>query len=384
MKTLIALALLSTLVSMAYAADLPNIVGQPYDKAKLVLATAGLSPLSQSEVARASNEPFDDLDPTITEQRQKGRSEVQFCGGIGFCRYLHKNETGDVYGIMVYIPEDGGVDRVESLEKTDYQVERVEANGRYASDSTIAALNALQARIAVDQCDDACVNNELSKLAPKKIPNIKSMQDSMTGKPIPDYRNLNIIELMAATRQRGMSTVTLASPKYTFEDAAVSKALYLASGKSAHTCNEIQKGMTCSLIFMDNQGYLLKIYMSGTDLGSMRSSSVSLANADDDMKDISDEPQRFNVQMMNDQKLAQEDPEIFRSAMKRRYDKTTERQMSVVQGLEMNTRKSGVCDRLLGRAYLFVGSASPESAKERAIDETILVLNRSGCLIQSL
>lgn len=384
MKKLITSALLSALTSFAYAADIPNIVGQPYDKAKQMLAMAGLSPLNQSEVVKVTTNPPDDMDPWITEQRQHGRPEVEACGGIGFCHYLHKNKVGEVYGVSVYIPEGGGVDRVERLEKTAYHLELPDANGTYKSDATTAALNDLQMRIAADQCDETCVQNELVKLAPKKIPKIKSTEDSLTGKPIPDYRNLNIAELMAATQQRGMSTVTLASPEYNFQSTAVSKALYLASNKSARHCFEAQKGLNCTLIFMDNQGYMFKISMTGTDLGTMRSSTVSLANADDDMKDISDDPQRFNVQMMRDQQLAKDDPKIFRSAMKRRYDKTTEPQMSVVQGLELNTKNSGVCDRLIGRAYLFVGSASPESAKERSIDETILTLNRSGCFIQSL
>ncbi|ETK22723.1 MULTISPECIES: hypothetical protein [Pseudomonas] len=384
MKTLITSLLLSALSSIAYAADIPNIIGQPYDKAKQALAVAGLTPLNQDEVAKVTTEPLDGTDFRITEQRQQGRPEVEACGGIGFCNYLHKNKAGEVYSVSVYIPEGGGADRVEHLEKTAYQLELPDGNGAHKADPTTVALNDLQIRIAADQCDETCVQNELVKLVPKKLPKIQSTEDALTGKSIPDYRNLNIAELMAATQQRAMGTVTLASPEYNFQNAAVSKALYLASNKSARICFEAKTGLTCTLIFMDNQGYMLKIDMTGTDLGTMRSSAVWLANADDDMKDISEEPQRFNVQMMRDQKLAKDDPKIFRSVMKRRYDKTTEPQMSVVQGLELNTKDSGVCDRLIGRAYLFVGSASPEPAKERSIDETILILNRSGCFIKSM
>lgn len=384
MKLLISSTLLIASISMAYADDIPNVLGKSYDKAKQDLAAAGLTPLTREEVAKVGTERTDWIDSMITSMGQKGRPEVEDCGNSSYCSFLLKNKVGEVYSVAVYIPEGGGDDRVENLEKTELRLELPGANSQHKTDPATVALNALQMRVAAGQCDEACVQEEITKLAPKTLPPIKSTTDLMTGKPIPDYRNLNIAELMEATLQRSMGTVSMSVPKYNFDSSPVSKALYLASKKSANSCSEVNKRLTCTLIFMDNQGYMLKIDMTGTDLGTMRSSSVSLANADDDMKDISDEPQRFNVQMMRDQKLANDNPKAFRSAMQARYKKTMDLQMMTVQGLESNTKDQGVCDRLIGRAYLFVGSASPEWAKERAIDETIRILNRSQCFIQPM
>lgn len=384
MKALIGSALLCTFTCFAYAASAPNITNQTYADAKQALVVSGLAPLTQGEVESVTTESLDDMDTSVSEQRKQGRSEVESCGGIGFCNYLFKNNAGEIYSVSVYIPEGGGADRVERLEKTSYRLKVRDVNNASKVAPATVALNALQARISADQCDELCVENELGKIMPKSPPKIGSTPDVLTGKSIPDYRNLNIVELMMATQQHAMGAVTVNPPENQLKTVPVSKALYLASDKSVRTCVEAGKGMTCTLVFMDNRGYMLKVDMTGADLGSMRSSAVWLANADDDMKGVSEESQRFNVQMMRDEKLAKDDPNVFRSTMKRRYEKVTERQMSVVQGLELNTKDNATCDRLISRAYLFVGSASPESAKERSINETILILNRSGCLIQPL
>lgn len=383
MKLLLSSTLLIASITCAHAAGTPNVLGQTYDTARQTLAAAGITPLTQEEVAKVSSEPVDD---SVTEQRQQGRPEVESCSGAGvfYCYYLLKNKDGDIYGASVYIPEGGGNDRVEKLEKTSRHLELPGANGRYAADATTVALNALQMRVAAGQCDEACVQEEIARLAPKKLPVIKSTNDMFTGKPIPDYRNLNIAELMEITQQRQLGTVSFGNPEYDFNASPVSKALFLASKQSTRYCREAPKGLTCTLIFMDNQGFMIKVEMTGTDLGTMRSSAVWIANADDDMKDVSEPAQRQYVQGFRDARLASEDPRAFRSLMKTRYDKTVDAQMMIVQGLESNVKDQGTCSRLLNRAYLYVGGNNPEPMKERAIDETITVLNKSQCFIQPM
>lgn len=378
MKQILSSALLLACISTAHAAAPPIVAGKTYDAARQALAGAGITPLTQAEVAKVSNEPADDL---VAEQRQKGRPEVESCssGGMPYCYYLLRNKAGDVFGASVYIPEDGSADRVEMFEKTD---RRLPAGGvAYQADDATIALNDLQKRVGTDKCDEACVQEEIERLAPKKLAKIGKTTDPLTRQDLPDFRRLNIAELMEATQVNGLPAVVLGSAQFDFDSSPLTKSLYLASKKSARSCAASNGKQVCTLIFMNEAGYMMKVDMAGTELGNMRAVSLSLANADDDMEGISDEPQRFNVQMMKDKVLADIDPAAFRALAKKRYQTNASSQMMTVLGLDTNVRDDGTCNRLLNRAYLFVGSNSEVYQKDQAINETITVLNKSGCLI---
>lgn len=383
---------LTFVCSNSFAADLPDVIGKPYEQARSLLNVYGYTPLTREQVQMLPERP-DMIGPGESDLISKGFPEVSACTGSGIpmCWLLLKNMDDLIFEAKVYVPEDGGETRVEAFTDSGLMM---------LPDGKIApALNVLQERIALtgsypvpaifaaprfkdlEPCNADCAAKTVYKDKQVTLVEFDTYIDPVSGYEIPDFRHWNIVALL---RQMPNYTLT-ARPSLTPDPDIYRNSLAFVVDSltrgAVHSCQFIKGGNTqCDLLYQNSNGYLFRITAAGKDLNSFLVTEVALVNGEPAFAAYTSQELAYEVQAKKVAALYNTDKGAYRRAMWKLHNNSEDTLVRYAVALDDSNYSKGFCDQYVAMAYMYAVGNYSDTVKANMLDQMSTVTFRAGCV----